>query len=424
MDSNKEVIEDIADSSVVNAENFDIIVNDSKINQSSPEYKWGYKVKLNDLKFLAKVDVTSDENISVYNNNTLKIGRNLLSFDDLEKQGYKIRFEKPALDININITLTNASVIENISEINETNLNDSIINETLSNETLEINQTINNTELNETIDDSQTNEIAENISSEESGNSGGSENIVNEDDNINEETSENNINEEQTNNEQPVQDIPTDKPNNAENKDDKKENLNDNSKDKENVQDSNSNNNGNDNKENNENKESKGETNEKKSKSDSSEKSESESSGITGSLIKIVAFPLAFIGRVIDNPGKIVSDIEYENTISIYIERDFTNNSNGIKIGDVIELDPSLIIISASDAEHLNENRSFIKNVYEEIKSLDNVWSSIPLGNYIRVYFEENLSSSNDITVFARASNYSNISNKANISIFKKDSDI
>ena len=57
-----------------------------------------------------------------------------MSFDDLEKQGYTVRFEKPSLGINVSI---NESSLENI------NVNESIANNTLENVT-EVNQTEEN----------------------------------------------------------------------------------------------------------------------------------------------------------------------------------------------------------------------------------------------------------------------------------------
>ena len=62
------------------------------------------------------------------------------------------------------------------------------------------------------------------------------------------------------------------------------------------------------------------------------------------------------------------------------------------------------IIIEISDAEHLDVNRSFISNIYEDVKELDGNWSEkIYSDEYVRVTFKENLTSSKDITVYARA---------------------
>lgn len=61
------------------------------------------------------------------------------------------------------------------------------------------------------------------------------------------------------------------------------------------------------------------------------------------------------------------------------------------------------IIIEISKAEHLDSNRSFVEDVYEEVSSLDGNYTTIPDGEYVRVTFESNLSSSKDITIYARA---------------------
>ena len=66
---------------------FEIEVNESAALENDVDYKWGYKLKLHDLNFMAKIDVTSGENIVVIDNQTLKIGENYLSFADLLEQG-------------------------------------------------------------------------------------------------------------------------------------------------------------------------------------------------------------------------------------------------------------------------------------------------------------------------------------------------
>jgi len=60
-------------------------------------------------------------------------------------------------------------------------------------------------------------------------------------------------------------------------------------------------------------------------------------------------------------------------------------------------------IILITKAEHLDSNRSFISDIYDYVKEQDGNWSpAIDSGEYIRVTFEKNLTSSNDITVYAR----------------------
>ena len=60
-------------------------------------------------------------------------------------------------------------------------------------------------------------------------------------------------------------------------------------------------------------------------------------------------------------------------------------------------------IIVITNALHLDENYSFISNIYNETRELDDVWSEpILSGHYVRVTFEKNLTSLNDITLYPR----------------------
>jgi hypothetical protein len=61
------------------------------------------------------------------------------------------------------------------------------------------------------------------------------------------------------------------------------------------------------------------------------------------------------------------------------------------------------LIIEIVFAEHLDENRTFVKDVYDLVSEKDDIWFVVPDGDYIRVGFEQNLSSARDITLYARA---------------------
>jgi hypothetical protein len=62
-----------------------------------------------------------------------------------------------------------------------------------------------------------------------------------------------------------------------------------------------------------------------------------------------------------------------------------------------------LLIIEISKAEHLDENYSFISDIYDQVKAKDDIWSEqIYDKEYVRVTFETNLTSSRDITLYAR----------------------
>ncbi|MGY4884634.1 MAG: right-handed parallel beta-helix repeat-containing protein [Nanobdellota archaeon] len=54
-------------------------------------------------------------------------------------------------------------------------------------------------------------------------------------------------------------------------------------------------------------------------------------------------------------------------------------------------------------AYHLNSTRDFISDIYEEVVTLDDIWSEeIPDGDYVRVTFERNITSDKDITIYPR----------------------
>jgi hypothetical protein len=98
-------------------------------------------------------------------------------------------------------------------------------------------------------------------------------------------------------------------------------------------------------------------------------------------------------------------------------------NSNGNLVSFITWVVPHLsnqtyeIVIEISDAEHLDSDRNFIENIYDDVKAQDGNWSPvISNGEYVRVTFEENLTSINDITVYARG--------EGSIEIYEKDGDI
>jgi len=98
-------------------------------------------------------------------------------------------------------------------------------------------------------------------------------------------------------------------------------------------------------------------------------------------------------------------------------------NENGLV--DYIEwIVPSLseqtyeLIIEITKAEHLDSEKNFISDIYEEVKELDNIWSeTIPSEDYVRITFEENLTNKNDITIYPRI-----VDGSPQIEVYKKDS--
>ena len=114
----------------------------------------------------------------------------------------------------------------------------------------------------------------------------------------------------------------------------------------------------------------------------------------------------------------------YRTTEGIKEQTEFTaydKNDNGMI--DYIEWIVPLLsnqsyeIIYIEKAEHLDENRSFISNIYDEVKELDGVWSeAIHDGEYVRVTFERNLTNKNDITIYPRV-----VSENPRIEVYELD---
>ena len=61
------------------------------------------------------------------------------------------------------------------------------------------------------------------------------------------------------------------------------------------------------------------------------------------------------------------------------------------------------IIIEISKAEHLDNNKNFISDIYNEVYQLDGLWSEpINANEYVRIQFKQNLTKEKDITLYPR----------------------
>ena len=79
-----------------------------------------------------------------------------------------------------------------------------------------------------------------------------------------------------------------------------------------------------------------------------------------------------------------------------------------------------LLIIEISKAEHLDVNRENGKDIYEQVKALDDIWSeTINENEYVRVTFEVPLDNTRDITLYPRV-----VSGNPKIEVYEVDSDI
>ncbi|MGV8152583.1 MAG: hypothetical protein ACP5OG_05870, partial [Candidatus Nanoarchaeia archaeon] len=62
-----------------------------------------------------------------------------------------------------------------------------------------------------------------------------------------------------------------------------------------------------------------------------------------------------------------------------------------------------LIIIQITNAEHLDTNKNFISDIYEQVREKDDIWSeTINENEYVRIKFERELTNINDITIYPR----------------------
>ena len=76
------------------------------------------------------------------------------------------------------------------------------------------------------------------------------------------------------------------------------------------------------------------------------------------------------------------------------------------------------VIIEIKEASHLDENRTFIRNVYNETKEKDNITVSMPDKEFLRVRFEQNLTNEKDITIYAQSND---TNNPVDVEVYEKD---
>jgi len=57
--------------------------------------------------------------------------------------------------------------------------------------------------------------------------------------------------------------------------------------------------------------------------------------------------------------------------------------------------------IKLIEAEHLDENKNFVSDIYSEVKTIDEIFSeTIPIGHYVRTTFDQNLTKYHRISIF------------------------
>ncbi|MGY4884300.1 MAG: DUF2341 domain-containing protein [Nanobdellota archaeon] len=122
--------------------------------------------------------------------------------------------------------------------------------------------------------------------------------------------------------------------------------------------------------------------------------------------------------REISNQGLIKV---YWKEQDIYLNFE-AEDTNGNSLLDYIKwivphLSNQTFEIIITKAEHLDSSRTFISDIYEQVKELDNLWSEIIDSNeYVRVTFEFPLDNTRDITLFPRV-----LSGNPKIEVYEKD---
>jgi hypothetical protein len=94
----------------------------------------------------------------------------------------------------------------------------------------------------------------------------------------------------------------------------------------------------------------------------------------------------------------------------VYLDFDLKDKDNDGFAEEVEWIVPHLstqtfVIIVATNAEHFDADGNYVGDVFSNIRAIDDVWVNVSDGEYVRVTFEKQLISKNDITIFARSGN-------------------
>jgi hypothetical protein len=132
---------------------------------------------------------------------------------------------------------------------------------------------------------------------------------------------------------------------------------------------------------------------EEKAEEKEAKKEEDFVSVITGEVVRSVDDEIYEVGTEVERVevNYTVYDLDEDGFVD-YVEWIVPHLSN-----------QSYEIIYISGAEHLDSNRTFVEDIFEDVNAKDDVWSKvIPADDYVRVSFEAPLDNSKDITLYAR----------------------
>ena len=117
--------------------------------------------------------------------------------------------------------------------------------------------------------------------------------------------------------------------------------------------------------------------------------------------------------------GTTSNDVTLDSSTAVqYVDTDGNNIADTIQWEAPLTSETTYVIqgvILTTAAVHLDSDRNFIENVYDQTSAQDDVWTDpIPAGDYVRVTFEQALTSTNDITIYARSAGGS-------VEVYEKD---
>src|SRR3989344_2132648 len=320
-----EKVEDVAVDATIIADDFSVVVDESGAVAKEVDYKWGYNVRLDDYKFISKITISSDQEIVVVDDTSVLVGNSFLNFEDLVAVGYSVRIEKPSFpfaneDLDEVAEIIPEEIIPEEIIPEEVIPEDEIVEEEVAENPEEV-ETIPEEEIIEEETEENPEEQPEVIPGEEVAI------IPEEQPEITPE--ETDSSEDETHEDAGSADIseesPTDSSSFSESSDSSADVSSTESSD----------------------------TSSDSSSSDSgaSESGASEGSVASYGINRFIKGVLDFMGNFsatfTGNTVSALSVDEYPNSISIYVERDFTGTD--YQLGDILYLDPTLVIVNITD---------------------------------------------------------------------------
>ncbi|MDD5193263.1 MAG: hypothetical protein PHF67_01625, partial [Candidatus Nanoarchaeia archaeon] len=111
---------------------------------------------------------------------------------------------------------------------------------------------------------------------------------------------------------------------------------------------------------------------------------------------------------IIENQNIVQKLDTFSTNLAAYLDGliDIKNYSKNIEQTNIIK------------AEHFDSSRTSLRDITDSVIQKDDLWSLVNPGEYVRAYFEKNLTNKNDITLFAKSISMDG----SKIEVYNKDS--